>query len=295
MARRRARVTTKATTRSEMQAEVARKKARAKRRQRNQRIRLGLGVCMMTYLGFAVAGYFGEHKLDNAIRNTQNNIYNTAAKAGFKVDQIYLEGREHANKDMVSAAIGIKPGMPILSLSLHEIQMRLEKIPEVHHATVIRELPGAVRITLEERVPAVLWQVNGQHYLMDKEGQKLDRKKYVLSEPLPVVVGQDAPTHLKELLALFEAAPEMKPDVVAAIRVGERRWNVKLANDVVVMLPEEGAQAAWQRFAGLVKNEALLSKAVRQVDMRMEDRVFITPIEQNKSPITLTTATARDT
>jgi cell division protein FtsQ len=295
MAKRRARVTTKATTRSEMQAEVTRKKARAKRRQRNQRIRLGLGLCMITYLVFAVAGYFGENKLENAIQNTKNNMYDTAARAGFKIEQVYLEGREHANKDAVSKAIGITPGTPILALELDAIQERLEKIPEVHHATVVRELPGAVRIILEERIPAVLWQVNGQHILMDKEGQKLDRKKYTLSEPLPVVVGQDAPAHLKELLALLEVAPEMKPDVLAAVRVGERRWNVKLANDIVVMLPEEGAQAAWQRFAGLVKNEALLSKAVRQVDMRMEDRVFITPVEQHKSPITLTTATARDT
>lgn len=295
MAKRRARVTKKATTRSEMQAEVTRKKARAKRKQLRQRVSLGLGVCMMTYLGFAVAGYFGENKLDNAIRNTQNNIYATAATAGFKVQQIYLEGREYANKDAVSKAVGVKTGDPILALSLADMQARLEKIPEVHHARITRELPGALRITLEERIPAVLWQVNGQHYLMDREGHKLDRKKYTMTQTLPVVVGEDAPEHLKELLALLDTAPEMKPDVQAAVRVGQRRWNVKLVNGVVIMLPEQGAEAAWQRFAGLVKNEALLSKAVRQIDMRMDDRVFITPLEQHQSPITLTTATARDT
>jgi len=296
MARRRARVTTKANTRSEMQAAVTRKKARAKRKQLHRRISLGFGMCMITYLGFAVAGYFGEHKLENAIRNTQNNLYGTMARGGFKVEQVYLEGRAHANKDAVTKAIGVKPGAPILAVSLDDIKTRLEEIPEIHHAHISRQLPNAIRITLEERVPAVIWQSNGQHYLMDKEGAQLDRKKYTLTEALPVVVGEGAPAHLKELLALLEAAPEMKPDVVAVVRVGQRRWNVRLRNDVTVMLPEQGADAAWQRFAGLVKNEALLSKAVRSIDMRMEDRVFITPIEQNKSPITLTTATvARDT
>ncbi|MFZ4125944.1 MAG: cell division protein FtsQ/DivIB [Rickettsiales bacterium] len=295
MAKRRARVTKKATTRSEMQAEVTRKKARAKRRQLQQRISLGLGSCMIAYLGFAVAGYFGEHKLENAIRNTQNGVYRGFAEAGFTLQQVYLEGREHANKDAVNAAVNVTVGMPILALSLTDIQTRLEKIPEVHHARVTRELPNALRITLSERLPAVIWQSGGKQVLMDKEGHVLDRKKYTLTEPLPVVVGEGAPQHLSELLSLLNAAPEMKPDVQAVVRVGQRRWNVKLANGVTVMLPENAPEKAWQRFAGLVKNEALLSKAVRQIDMRMDDRIFITPLEQNQSPITLTTVTARDT
>jgi len=59
------------------------------------------------------------------------------------------------------------------------------------------------------------------------------------------------------------------------------------------MLPEENAQAAWTRFSRLVDREGLLTKAIRSVDMRMEDRVFIMPSEQQQNPITLTTA--RDT
>ncbi|MFZ4542213.1 MAG: cell division protein FtsQ/DivIB, partial [Rickettsiales bacterium] len=79
----------------------------------------------------------------------------------------------------------------------------------------------------------------------------------------------------------------------AAVRIGQRRWNVQLARDVVVMLPEEKPAEAWKRFATLVEKEALLSKAIRSVDMRVEDRVFIMPLEQQQNPITLTTA--RDT
>jgi hypothetical protein len=63
-----------------------------------------------------------------------------------------------------------------------------------------------------------------------------------------------------------------------------------MAHELVVMLPEEDPQAAWSRFARLVEKEALLSKAIRSVDMRVEDRVFIMPVEQKPNPITLTTA-----
>ena len=59
------------------------------------------------------------------------------------------------------------------------------------------------------------------------------------------------------------------------------------------MLPEENPAAAWKRFAILAEKDALLSKAIRSVDMRVEDRVFIMPVEEQKNPVTLTTA--RDT
>jgi cell division protein FtsQ len=106
-------------------------------------------------------------------------------------------------------------------------------------------------------------------------------------------VGDDAPKHVAELLALLDSAPNIKPEVVAAVRVGDRRWNLKLKRDIVVMLPEVSPVAAWKRFDVLVTRDALLSKAIRSVDMRMEDRVFIMPSEAKQNSITLTNA--RDT
>jgi cell division protein FtsQ len=110
---------------------------------------------------------------------------------------------------------------------------------------------------------------------------------------LPVVVGEDAPAHMAELVQVLDAVPSLRPDVVSAVRVGKRRWNVELAREVVVMLPETEPKEAWARFARLAEKEALFSKAIRSVDMRIEDRVFIMPSELDTPPITLTSA--RDT
>jgi cell division protein FtsQ len=126
--------------------------------------------------------------------------------------------------------------------------------------------------------------------LIDEDGMVLSRQRYPNVGILPVIVGQDAPKHVKEFAAVLARVPSLRQEVVAAVRVGERRWNIQLKRDIVVMLPEREPEAAWQRFAGLVQTEALLTKAIRSVDMRMEDRVFIMPSEQQQNPITLTTA-----
>jgi cell division protein FtsQ len=108
------------------------------------------------------------------------------------------------------------------------------------------------------------------------------------------VVGDDAPKHMQELIQLIDATPSLKPEVVAAVRVGERRWNIRLKQGVTVMLPEDSAMTAWKKFVALAEADKLLSKAITSVDLRLEDRVFITPVAQPATP-KLYTASARDT
>ena len=56
--------------------------------------------------------------------------------------------------------------------------------------------------------------------------------------------------------------------MVAATRVGDRRWNLHLDNRVEVWLPEQDALAAWHLLAEKARDEALLERAVTVIDLR---------------------------
>ncbi len=295
MAKRRAkvRVSSRGPTRVQQAAEFSAKKNKLRRKQFKRRSIMVAGIAVVAYVG--IGGWWLNHtgKIDKAMNVTSDSFWGMTADAGFKLDQVYLTGREHADVNVVKAALNVQPGAPILSLDLEEMQARLKEIPEVKSAVIGRQLPGSLSIALIERQPAAIWQRGGKHMLVDADGVVLASDTYKPQAQLPVIVGEDAPEHVKELVALMNAAPTLKPQVAAAVRIGSRRWNVQLANDVTVMLPQNEPKEAWVRFSQLVDREGLLTKAVRSVDMRMEDRVFIMPLEQQKNPITLTTA--RDT
>lgn len=280
-------------TRTQAAAEFTRKKQKQRVKMWKRRGLIAAGVAVVAYGG--IGGWWLSHtgKIEKAMDVTSSAFWEMTADAGFRLDQIYLTGREHADVNVVKAAIDVKSGTPILSLRLDALQEKLQAIPEVKTATVTRTLPNKLNIALSERVPAAMWQREGKHVLVDADGIVLAGDKYRIDRPLPVIVGEDAPKHVRELVSLLDSAPAIKPQVAAAVRVGNRRWNVRLDHDITVLLPEDAPQDAWQRFAGLVEREGLLTKAIRSVDMRMEDRVFILPTEQQQSPITLTTA--RDT
>lgn len=289
----RVKVASRGPSRAQQAAEFSAKKHKLRRKQFKRRTLMAAGIAVVAYVG--IGGWWLSHtgKIDKAMNVTSDAFWGMTADAGFKLDQVYLTGREHADVNVVKAALNVQPGTPILSLDLKAIQTKLQEIPEVKSASLSRQLPSALSVALNERQPAAIWQRDGKHMLVDEDGVILASDSYKPDHPLPVIVGEDAPEHVEGLIELLNAAPTLKPQVVAAVRIGSRRWNVQLNNAVTVMLPQDGAQAAWVRFSQLVDREGLLTKAVRSVDMRMEDRVFIMPLEQQKNPITLTTA--RDT
>lgn len=286
-------VKAKSVTRAEAAAEFGRKKARQRRKLLKRRAVMVAACSLGAYA--LVGGWWLSHtgKLAHAYEVASVRWWELTSQAGFRIEQIELTGRTHADKQAVKTAIDVERGAPTLGVPLALIKQRLLAVPEIKSVEIVRDFPNKLAIHLTERMPVANWQHDGVQQLIDAEGVVLSRDKYRNARLLPVVVGADAPQHVSELLALLDSAPSIKPDVVAAVRVGSRRWNIQLTRDIVVMLPDENPLAAWKRFAALVEDKALLNKAVRSVDMRIDDRVFIMPAEEQKNPITLTGA--RDT
>lgn len=280
----------KRTTRQEAQAQFHRKKQQ--QRMRQMRRRVGLTVAGVAFVSFLVASWRIEHSgaLQQWAARVSGSAWQMTANAGFSVNQIYLTGRAHADAKVVKAALSVQPGDPILALPLAEMRAKLEAIPEVKSASISRQLPNKLVITLVERQPVAWWQHGDAHLLVDNDGVVLAKGNYPNINELPVLVGEDAPKHVREFTALLASEPSLQHDVVAGVRVGDRRWNVQLKREMTVMLPESSPDEAWHRFANLVRTQGLFTKAIRSVDMRLEDRVFIMPLEQQKSMITLTNA-----
>ena len=74
---------------------------------------------------------------------------------------------------------------------------------------------------------------------------------------------------------MLASEPELAARVTAAIRVGGRRWNLRIDDIIDVLLPEESAETAWSRLAELERANALLKRDVQTVDLRLPDRLVL--------------------
>jgi cell division protein FtsQ len=130
-------------------------------------------------------------------------------------------------------------------------------------------------VRIVERRAVAWWQKDGKMVLIDRAGDPIRVAANGKHQGLIVLVGGDAPNHAAALLDMLAKEPALAARVNAAVRVGARRWNVRLDDAIDVRLPEDGAEAAWIKLAELDRKNRILSRDIEAVDLRLPDRLIV--------------------
>ena len=222
----------------------------------------------------------------SALQYAADRMLDGTARLGLVVTDIKVEGRETTDRETILAALGAGPGTPILAMSPRRAKEQLETLPWVRSAVVERRLPDTLYVRLVERKPLALWQHGGKLELIDREGGVIPVTRLDRFAKLPLVVGEGAARHAAELLDMLATEPDLAARVSAAIRVGDRRWNLRIDNAIDVLLPADAPAGAWAQLARLERSSAILKRDVQTVDVRLPDRLVlrVTPEAPKEAP-----------
>lgn len=192
-----------------------------------------------------------------------------ATHPGLLVTRVEIEGVDDEFTPAVRAAMDVTVPVSSIDLDLADLQRRVAGLDAVASANVRVDSGGVLRVTLTERVPRILWRTEDGLSMLDATGIRVgslpDREARA---DLPVIAGQGADKAVPEALRLLGIAAPVAPELRGLVRVGERRWNLVLANGIEIMLPEEGAASALARVMALDSAEEILSRDLVAVDMR---------------------------
>ena len=217
----------------------------------------------------------------SSIASMREKIGTMTADAGMRIKDIVIEGRANTPEPILRATLGFNKGDPIIGFSLEQARMRIEKLTWVAHATVERQLPGTIVVALQERRPFAVWQNQGKYVLIDREGQQVTDEAVAKFRDLPLIVGPGAPEAAQVLLDALTERPSIQTRVVAAMRISERRWNLRMKNGTDILLPEGHEAAALDRLLVLQQETALLDRPMQAIDMRLGDRLVLRPLAVN--------------
>ena len=232
---------------------------------------VGGGIALALLVGAGTGLWVSDAGLLGAARDgVRDRLLGLAGAAGLAVREVYAEGRVRTPQEALRAQLQIAVGEPILAVDTDAVKARLEQLPWVEQASVLRLLPDTINVRLVERRPLALWQEGGRFALIDRTGAVIPAAAPGLSQgKLRVLVGAQAPRHAAKLFALLSTEPTLWARVIAASWVGERRWNLYLDNGIEVWLPEDGVAAAWRVLARHAHENALLERAVAVIDLRL--------------------------
>lgn len=230
------------------------------------------GLLLLAALGYGL--YAGGHATAFA-SGAAATAKAYAAAAGFRLDEVTVEGRSRTAPGDVLLALGATQGQFIFDIDLDAARTRLERLEWVERATVSRRLPGTVHIRLVEREPFAVWQRGGRLSLVDVTGAPITDRGLEAFAHLPLVVGHGAHRAAPALVKALIGRPGIASRVQAAVRVSDRRWNLKLQNGIEIRLPATGFGDSLRRLARLDAENGLLSREILAVDMRVPGRISI--------------------
>lgn len=255
------------------------------RRQRRLLRPLGYGLAGVALLAGGVA-LMRTMQPAHSVASLRDRL---AAGISFPVRSIVIEGRSLTPEAKLREALGASKGDKLLSVSLDAARARVERLTWVQRATVERRLPGTLIVQITERHPFAIWQSGDKFALIDRPGRvvaELDPVRDAAAfASLPLVVGPGAPDYAAALLDQLAAQPALRARVVAAVRVGERRWNLRLNNGADVLLPEGAEAPAMTRLMELQAAQALLDRPLQALDMRLPDRLVVRPLPEPPLPV----------
>ena len=231
---------------------------------------VGGGLASLLLLAGWQTGFFARQ-----LQYAEELLLDATASAGLELANVEVRGRVRTPSDQILAALNVKQGQPLLAFDPYAARQALEALPWVRQAEVERHLPNLVRVTLEERVPLALWQLEGVISVIDDQGVVIPGVAVEDFATLPLVVGRGAESEAADLLAMLELESSLAAKVEAAVRVSERRWNLRLKNGIDIALPAEDPAAALARLIELDQSDQLLSRDLVLIDLRQPDRLVL--------------------
>jgi len=208
-----------------------------------------------------------------------------AARPELQIDRVSIPVGSPDLQRQIFAVIGLNLPVSAIDVDLAELRDMVVGLNAVKAASVRFKADGVLEVSIVERIPSIVWRDQNRIYLLDENGVKVAEvpRRSVRSD-LPLVVGEGAQRAVLEAREIFSVLEPVAEQVLGLVRMGERRWDVVLAQNVV-SLPAEGAADAMRAVMQMQASEDILDRDVSIIDMRDPSRPILRLNEEAMSEL----------
>ncbi|MBU4534019.1 MAG: cell division protein FtsQ/DivIB [Eubacteriales bacterium] len=195
----------------------------------------------------------------------------------FEVKTIEVYGNSLLPVDEIVSVAGLVAGTNIFQVHLGEAGERLQTLPLVKSTHLERRFPSTLVVTIEERIPLVLVNIEGAFWDVDEDGVVL-RRQTASTEGLPVVTGaKPGSPEIDKALGVAASLPGDLKQQLSEINVSEGyRITLYTVDGILVQL----GQAGRLELQGMILAEVLdtvrkSGKTVEYIDLAEPEKAVI--------------------
>lgn len=208
----------------------------------------------------------------------------------FRLSEIQVRGNTHVATEEILSRLGIEAPANLLQVRLGELADRIAMHPWIRSASIRRQLPVGLIITVEERQPVGLL-VTGKTYLLSGDAVILEEVKRSRTSDLPTVratwrVAYSAGEPLEdrrlvgglEIVRSLQDAPQLRKVREVTVEV-DGNYILKTEGRVVRLGPAE-TLSQLDRLDVVLRHRGQGLESFTYVDLRFPGRVILKPLKK---------------
>jgi cell division protein FtsQ len=213
-------------------------------------------------------------ELHNDIMTFKDEI---PSKMGFVVNDINIQGYEHLTPEDIAGLITFNPGDNLYAVPIDTIRTQLESHPWIASATVERVLPSTIHITIHEERPKAVFINGNERFFVNDDGKIIEKINDIpTGENYIYLIGKEANLSYSSILDEVYESEEIYQRIEGLVKIGQRRWDLKLKNNITVKLPQKGVMTSLSKFSEIMRDNIDFFKSGSIIDLRfMPEKIYI--------------------
>ena len=167
-------------------------------------------------------------------------------------------------------------GKSIFLIPLKNLSNEISELNWVKNVNLSNNFKSKISVEILEYEPIGLFRFNDKIYYFSKEGKIIDQFNEN-DENFIIFSGKNALNYAVNLLDIIKSLQSYQLDNIREAHfINERRWNLKISNELLILLSEKHIESSLNSFIKLMnqldESEILL---IKSIDLRNHDKAII--------------------
>ena len=204
-----------------------------------------------------------------------NFIQNISEKYNYQLKNVEINSLQRINKSEVNKIINQYYSQSIFLLPLKEISNSINQLSWAKDVNLSTNFIDKLNVEIFEYKPIGLLFYNNQLFYFSKDGKIIDKLREETNESLIIFYGTQASKEAYKLLNVINKTETINM-IKEAYYINDRRWNVKLHNNILLNLAEINIEESFKNYIKLIKkfnNSDIIT--IKSIDLRDSEKAII--------------------
>ena len=215
------------------------------------------------------------NNFDRINKLTINLIEEYSSKYEYTLKEIKISKLKHLNENEILEHFDTYQGKSIFLIPLQTITNKISKNKWIKELKINSNYKNSIYVFVDEEKPFAIYDNSSQMVLFSENLVALkilkQNNKFL---KLPIFYGPNSLNNSKELFKNLN--PDLKKMIKSATFIENRRWDLKLLNNIIIKLPEQNIEKALKKYEKIhlnFSNNDLTE--IESIDLRVMKKAII--------------------